>query len=417
MKTNLTKTALIVFIIAGLSACNINQSSSDRNSEEPTLPNLKVSENFTWSNNLFIDLEIQFPDQSLAGTMMEVRYPDGALLSRLNITEQGISYTEILPDFIEELVLFHPASGSSKTIKAESAEINFDIAASRSASDMPDFALLNNDDDAGLLSSFTISHRYHMFEDLWPGTGDFDFNDFVFFSQETFFRNANNRIERVEVEVTYLARGANLTYGLGVQVLRGSDNNRVYLPDNSILFDGDATDDPAASNTAIISANLNQNSSQWTTFQPRFNTNPTVWSFGFDWDTSLAANQLPQLHFFLFSATNRGREIHSVGHPPTEAASNEWFGTREDNSTTTPWVVQAGNSFSLPLPFYRDENNLPWGMSLLVTPLIQPMVIQEKVMISDAYPFFIGWAQSAGTTNQSWWLFPNTNLVLTPPAP
>ncbi|MCH8568787.1 MAG: LruC domain-containing protein [Balneolales bacterium] len=398
--------AIAGIMLAVVAACDSKMTSFD--DDNISFGDLVVSESFTWSNAKHIDLNINFPDDSLVGSMLEVRNTDGALLSKLHITEGGITYSQPIPSHIEELVLFHPASQTEQLIDARSSDVEFNGASSRG---FDPFTVDEGDAD---LQSFSIINRYHMWEDLWPGFGDYDFNDYVLRSVEVYARDAQNRITNVDVSMTLVSIGASNSFGLGVQVFAGTDATRRYLPTNSIVFDT-ITNDPLASNTGLITQNLKDHTPEWNTFGPIFSSDPTVFTFGFPWDVTHASNLVPQLHFFLFKTGERSREIHTVGNPPTEAASTALFGTSEDNSSTSTWNRTPGTVYTVPAPFYRSDKFLPWGMSLLVTPVIQPQVVREKVEISDAYPFFKGWAQSEGTTNQSWWLFPLESQVLIAP--
>ncbi|MCH8568786.1 MAG: LruC domain-containing protein [Balneolales bacterium] len=407
--------ALLSILLASLVACD-SKTSSNIDDDSLSFSDLIVSEKFTWSNATSIDLNITFPDESLTGSFLEVRYMDGSLASRLFITEKGVKFTQPLPDHIEELILYQPDHGLEQVINAQSSDIVFEGVSARGFSNKDMSGILNDDEQ---LQSYSILYRYHMFEDLWPGLGDYDFNDVVIRTQEVFARDMDNLIREVNIWIYFLSQGGVKDLGLGVQVFAGSDAVRTYLPTNSINFlqlpSPAGYVDPDASNTAIISPNLRNNRPEWNTFGPTYNDIYSTFYLRFLWDHTLPSNQMPHMHYFLFKSNDRSFEIHTVGNPPTEAANTSLFGSNDDNSSTAAWDRTPGRSFTLPAPFYRTENFLPWGISLLVTPTIEPQIVREKIEISDAYPFFKGWAQSEGTTQQSWWLFPLESKVLTAP--
>lgn len=403
---------LLISFAFVLQACDMN-SSSDESAKEDSFSDLTVSDDFNWSNSKHVDIDIQFPDRALVNTALKIYAEEEQQIARLNVLEDGITFEESIPSYIETLRLVNPATGHSQTINAESGTVVFEGYQANKA-DLEN----HRGGDAQLFN--TTSYFYHMFEDLWPAKGDYDFNDYVFRSVVEKELDANNKLVGAEISITVESMGAYFPYGLGVEVLRGTDATSTYLPTNIITFSGDAVAEAGASNVAIISENLKDVSAvtpRWNTFLERYSSEPTVFEYSINWDEDGFGSNNISLHYFLFSVDDRSREIHSVGNPPTALASTSELGTADDNSTQEAWDRTPGRQFSKPAPFYRTENFLPWGLTLQIVPGIEPAIPREKVDISNAYQQFTGWAQSEGTLNTTWWFFPDSDKVLEAPAP
>lgn len=402
---------LLVSAALLLQSCDVYtpQPAEDESSD---FNSLSVADDFNWSNSRHIELDIEFADRALTGTPLEIYAEDERMIARLNILEDGVRFTEPLPNYIEELTLVNPATGHRQTVSAESATVVFEgYEVDKSAIDS------YRDGNVGLLN--TSLYYYHMFEDKWPTKGDYDFNDYTFKSTVVKQLDASNKVVGADITITIESMGAYFPYGLGVEVLRGTDATSTYLPTDAITFTGDASAEAGASNTAIIINNLkdvDEVTPTWNTFLERYDPAPTVFEYSIDWDEDDFGSNI-SLHYFLFSSDDRSREIHSVGNPPTELASSAELGTGDDNSSTLAWDRTPGRQFSKPAPFYRTENFLPWGLTLQIVPGIEPSIPTERTDITDAYLQFAGWAQSEGTLNTTWWFFPENGKVLVPPAP
>ncbi|MFW6347084.1 MAG: LruC domain-containing protein [Cyclonatronaceae bacterium] len=405
---------IVLIACAGLllQSCDVSTPQADDDGADG-FNSLNIADDFNWSNSKELDLTINFADRALVDTPLEIYAEDERMIARLNILEDGIRFNEPLPNYIERLTLVNPATGHSQTVDAESGTILFEgYDVNKSAIDS------YRDGNAQLFN--TTLYYYHMYEDKWPYKGDYDFNDYTFKSTVEKQLDANNKVVGADVSVSFESMGAYFPYGLGVEVLRGTDATSTYLPTDAITFSGDATAEAGASNVARLIDNLkdvDEAMPTWNTFLERYETTPTTFNYSITWDEDSFGGNNISLHYFLFSSTDRGREIHSVGNPPTALSDGSELGTGEDNSSTVAWDRTPGRQFSKPAPFYRTENFLPWGLTLQIVPGIEPSIPTERTDITDAYDQFAGWAQSEGTLNTTWWFFPENGKVLVPPTP
>jgi LruC domain-containing protein len=230
----------------------------------------------------------------------------------------------------------------------------------------------------------TLGKQILAFEDLWPSTGDYDFNDLVIENTVEFRKNANNQLVDAIVNVKVLGLGAGLSSGLGIHLLKGDKT-----PFNSNLIagiNGSATLDPAVTNGIIV---FNDDRKA---LKPFYNNNgfgpsgaPQTFTFIISFNAN-AGGQFILPDFYIYRTNERGRETHQSGFPATSAASTALIGTNKDNGS------------------YRTTNGLPWVVEV-VSPNAEyfrhPI---EKVDMGTAYPKFKAWAQSNGKRYIGWML-------------
>jgi LruC domain-containing protein len=89
---------------------------------------------------------------------------------------------------------------------------------------------------------------------------------------------------------------------------------------------------------------------------------------------------------FIFINQDRGREVHLAGKQPTEFVNSSFFGQEDDASIVGTDTM------------YKDSSGMPFGM-LLPGDWVWP---EEFVDITNVYPFFIPWAESAGELHIDW---------------
>jgi|GEM_PF-691951 len=236
------------------------------------------------------------------------------------------------------------------------------------------------------------NYYFHMFEDLWPGLGDYDFNDVILKTKLHIYKNAQNNIVGGRVISSVYWIGGNIPRGAGMEWFRsnGPATQLTYLPAGTVTFSEPehVLTDPLVENAVTLF--------NGTITESR---NDTV-DFEYTWDAAVAGNNLwVQVYIYC----DRDHEIHMLGHPPTKAADMALFQTAQDASQTT-WTWTPGTTFSIPAPFYKTETNLPWGLEIITDELYIP---DEKTEILIAYPQFQAWAESGGTVNPSWYRNPD----------
>lgn len=235
------------------------------------------------------------------------------------------------------------------------------------------------------------------FEDLWPGKGDYDFNDLVYDYHFKSVLNAQNELVEFYNDYSIRAIGASFENGFGFML--GGDPSNVasvtgtHLTENYINLNANGTVS-GQSNTVII---LYDNTySAFNIGNIFINTQPDMDYYTPDtsqlhvvYSTPVATSITGTAPYnpFLIVNKNRGQEVHLAGQLPTDLADVSFFGEWADD--TDPANGK----------YYQTVNNLPWALDLPV-PFEYPY---EKVDITAAYNHFVEWAESAGNEYPDWY--------------
>ena len=240
-----------------------------------------------------------------------------------------------------------------------------------------------------------------MFEDLWPATGDYDFNDFVTAYGAIAVTNADNKVVEVKITTNVLAIGASYNNGFAVQFdglaqdlvksVKGNfTTNAKYTSFNEngteakqdfvniLVFDQARALFPGVGGSGI---NVNPEG-------PFVKSEKVVVTIEFKTDKAVAfeVKEL-KLNPYIIVNQDRAIEVHLSDNVPTNLADKKFFGTGKDNSN-----FEKGT-------FYKTENNLPFAIK--VAGLVPHMI--EKQDILTGYPKLADWAKSEGKEYENWY--------------
>jgi len=403
-----------------------------------------VSEEFTWNTTHQILCKVGLLDASLGDVKCRVNVyrPDpfgGAVVvySGSVENEKAVNASITLPTATRQIrleVIKPDGSLYSKEMEVTNpVEYTFTGSGGKSGLSIDD---TDNDGVADILDDFPTNPDYaysysfpqpmvfsdapitvtswstYCFEDLWPSKGDFDMNDLVINYNYEIITDANHFVKRINGHFKVKASGAcsQWKHGFGislsglpsgeVQSVSGFDisGNYIDLSGNGLEKDkfGNLLD-PAVIIPFDNFDNVIQNPA------PNFfNTLPGLPCGTSDQidivitlkePTTIIDADIDIGNFNAFLIRNRDRtyEIHKVDFAPTSYANLSIFGLSDDASKPNENT------------WYRTKDNLPWALDLPID-FNYP---SEYVNILDAYPQFQGWAQSSGTANQSWYLYPS----------
>ena len=283
------------------------------------------------------------------------------------------------------------------------AEIFFDNAVATNLSD-PDSdgdGVSDSEDDFPNDDKLAYSIKYpttgygtYIFEDLWPYTGDYDFNDLVLNYQYTYILNAENQVVTLSCDFKVKAVGGSYKNGFGLELntisnsiesVTGNYNTKSYISYNSngteanqskaviIVFDNifDVIQHPGG-----LGINTTPGNTYVDPVEFKVDINMKT---PFDFATA-------SINPFLIVNQDRNWEIHLAGYSPTNLVNTSMFGTGQDNSLISG--------------YYKSKDNLPWGLDI---PIDFDYAI-EKADITQAYLKFAQWVESNGTQYQDWYL-------------
>lgn len=244
------------------------------------------------------------------------------------------------------------------------------------------------------------------YEDLWPGKGDYDFNDLVCDYRFKTVTNASNKV--VEIFGTFIIKAFGAGYQNGFAYQLANDNvdpNHITvtgydIQEGYITLNANGLEDGQSKPTIIVydnAFNIMAHPGQGigvNTDPPAPYVEPDTVSIYMDiTDNIYTMAQIDIANFnpFIIVDLTRGREVHLPSnnnqYPPTDLADDSYFGTFNDDS-------DAGSG-----RYYKTANNLPWAINI-VESFAYP---KEKKEITTAYNFFSDWAESGGIEHDTWY--------------
>lgn len=238
-----------------------------------------------------------------------------------------------------------------------------------------------------------------MFEDLWPGIGDYDFNDLVLSYRYNYITNSSNRVTEIQLLYIVEAVGASQQHGFAIQ-LDGISNNTVSSVTGTRTSGASWLQRTAAgleSGQTYANVIVYDNVNRFVQNQGTIGINTTPGTNYSTPDTALVvirfnsnnSIRLQDIHInpYLIVNQTRNREVHLVNFAPTSKANQNLLGTSEDNSN-----VNAGR-------YYISKNNLPWALDI---PELVPYM-KEKEDITHGYLNLVNWARSNGSSHTNWY--------------
>ncbi|MGY6558863.1 MAG: LruC domain-containing protein [Nitritalea sp.] len=238
-----------------------------------------------------------------------------------------------------------------------------------------------------------------MFEDLWPGLGDYDFNDFVVgIKAEKVSTALDGILKEIKLEVLPRAAGATFrnSFAVAFPTIPSTAVTEITgtVKGGSTLFSyqGNGAEAGQSTLSVIIIENINQvipfaNNPLRNESAAPFTPEPFTVTIKVRESAGIKADQISYETFdpYLIVDQNRGREIHLPGRQGTSLSDPSLLGTSSDNSLNG-------------LSYTSTARNLPWA---LLVPKEIPFM-QEGVDITEGYLNFPEWARSAGDKFPNW---------------
>ncbi len=240
------------------------------------------------------------------------------------------------------------------------------------------------------------------YEDLWPGLGDYDFNDLVLDYQFNTVTNGSNKVTEVLATFVLRAIGAGYQNGFGFQLpgttLVNSDVTVTGydIQESYITLQSNGTEANQDKMTVIVFDNANKILVPTSGFgvnvhpnEPYVEPDTMIITLAFT-PNKYSIADLDLIHFnpFLIIDRERGKEVHLPDYLPTSLADQRLFGTGEDDSQPATGK------------YYKTKTNLPWAINIASS--YQYTI--ESNQITSGYLHFASWAESSGTLYPDWFL-------------
>jgi LruC domain-containing protein len=259
------------------------------------------------------------------------------------------------------------------------------------------------------------------YEDLWPGKGDYDFNDLIIDYNFNINKDNNEFIQNITATFTIRAFGASYHNGFGFTLPTVAPSDIVSVTGydivNTTVFDiaGNGLEAGQSKATIIVYDDARRIMPQ-TTGGIGVNTqleydyiDPVTVVINIAFASNVITySELNIGSFNPFIIVNtvvngvpgeRGLEVHLPNYPPSDLFDTNYFGQADDDSS-----IAEGR-------YFVTSNNLPWAINIADG---FDWVIEFQD-ITGAYNWFADWAESGGTANNDWYKdfsgYRNDNLI------
>lgn len=247
-------------------------------------------------------------------------------------------------------------------------------------------------------------YAYNAFEDLFPSTGDYDFNDIVLAHSTLFKINSDNNYVDATSTLVLNAAGSGIHNGVGLQFLDYDPNQAGSYSTMNYMISGISGDAEALeSNFGNVVKVFNSIYEAQSTYYNNTGDGPSnarpdtlVLTTSFNVGAKQPAGiMVPD--FFIFRKNDRNLEIHLANRPYTGAMDLSVLQTFEDNTDANL------------NRYFKTKKNQPWGIEIISdSPFQHPL---SKVSIDEAYPEFMEWVNANGSSNRTWFTKPKKDLT------
>lgn len=218
------------------------------------------------------------------------------------------------------------------------------------------------------------------FEDLWPSTGDYDFNDLAVNYKAIAVLNSQNLAVQLDFIYTVKSNGAGFNNGFGLE-LEGLLPSKVEsvsgtnLQHNYVTVSANGTESGQTNAVVVLFDNAEFMLGKETTLSIVFTEPITTQELG-----------VAPFNPFMIVDEIRAKEIHLPYRATTSLGSND-FNVEEGG------INRDSNGD------YVSTEGLPWAISIIH----DFKVPKEKVPVNEAYNFFNQWASSGGSSYPDWY--------------
>ncbi|RGD50445.1 LruC domain-containing protein [Bacteroides sp. AM16-13] len=370
----------------------------DKNLSVPTpkqTSELNVPDNFDWSSTQGVALSIQSPSATTASFYLNETCSDDSQFAVLPVPSGKTTFNFDLPYSQKAIYVQYPQGNGNRTIKSS---IN---GADTRAVTSDDIIFTEPNVSQGNLYNIKIpaygGYGTIMFEDTWPGIGDYDFNDVVVNYKmscelEITGETTDNPTVDLNIKVSLKIRalGGSYPYNFAMQFGTWGDRGPaipssdmtgitdVNCPNTNIKVEKLEVAHPAVMITGL---NTLRKANFYNTTQKEDEGVQIDFTIKIKGDWNVQQQRCrgmgdPKAFDYFLRHQTSGREIHMMGFAPTTLYKNY------DKDVTNGGDI-----------YYQNKQNLVWGLKV-------PKAIGwpvEKQDITSVYTSFANWVESGGT--------------------
>ncbi|WP_417603170.1 LruC domain-containing protein [Owenweeksia hongkongensis] len=237
----------------------------------------------------------------------------------------------------------------------------------------------------------------YAYEDLWPSTGDFDFNDKVIDRTTALILDGNGDVIEAEHKFVLRAAGAGYKNGFGFSMpstTPGEISNVTSSYPNPGVYtqiDGKGLEMNQTQAVVILYENWNhvvaysENGKFFNTVTPGSGISAGVGhsdtiTVTVEFSVPQVITDVLEIDPFVIRNSQRDAEIHLPWFGPTDLANTSYFNTFKDASS----FPGSGNN-------YVTANNIPWGIETPLSSFEWPRELHDIVTV---YHDFAAWAST-----------------------
>lgn len=391
MKTNYcTLYALLCAMFTFVSCVDGDRDLSDPSKQHTT--KLNIPDGFAWESSQAVKLSVTSPAATAASFYSDKLCSSESLIGTLPVSAGETTFTFDLP-FSQEAVYvqYTKADGTTKT---EESKIKKSVTRAVETADVIFFEPQLSHVNLSINIPNSGGYGTIMFEDTWPNTEDYDFNDVVVNYKINCVANISS-LENIDIHVSLKIRalGGTLPYNFAMQFgtwASGGIDFRIPASDMVGVSDVKSTN----SNINVVALNTQHPAIEVTGLnslrKPGYYNTVSKEDDGVQVDFTvtikgthdeqwqrITSGFLDQKAFDYFLRHENGREIHMRGFAPTSLYVDQY---EKD-------VQGKGGKY-----YYQSSRNLVWGLKA-------PAEIgwpAEKKDITTVYDYFAKWVESGG---------------------
>lgn len=242
------------------------------------------------------------------------------------------------------------------------------------------------------------------FEDLWPATGDYDFNDIFLQYRVITFLNADNLAVGFDFEYKVLSNRAGSYIGFGFE-MEGLDPSKIESVTKPIRTFGIIKLNPNGTeaeqkNAVVIVTDAIRNTKVGNDF-----ISSTV---SVKFSNPISTSDLGVAPFNPFIFTNKYSNTQTF-----EKVRYREVHLPNMKRTSLGRIVDQASNYD-PTGTYISKSGYPWGLSIIENPIIvrgtRPSISNDYFRIpkdtkniTNAYKFFKTWAETGGSSYKNWY--------------
>ncbi len=371
---------------------------------------LQVAENFTWRTSMDVKIDLLFTDvqQNPVSTSFSIYDKAGGnlILNGASGADGKFYRKHTLPFGMLSFTVDIPGQ-TAVNVPLTKTEINDFPAYLAQQTIAVNTPVLKSVNDMSY-SYFPAEGKYGTlcFEDIWPNTGDYDFNDFVIDYNVKATFNDDLLVTKIDMHLFLRAAGASFNNGFGISFRQRNSSHGPYPDIASVTVNGEVIPEEATTYPSyILIPGTKTVLNSWNTIMSKDFEPPVEYNVEIifaepisDWELGL-----PLQNPFIFVNQDRGKEIHRPYDLPTSLANPAYAHTADDFTDLDVFLPE---NFKMVVGYftYMTEDMYPWVIDVYFDGASGELFQYpaEFVQIQSSYSSFEGWVETMDPYN--WYL-------------